>query len=101
MHQSGTDVKKEWYRSIAKFDYQSGELTETFLGENRYVMEPRYARDRHNPDRGWLLTVVFDGDTDASEVWVYDSDRLNQGPVCRLALPQVIPLGFHGTWRGV
>lgn len=101
VHQPGTDVKKEWYRAIAKFDYQSGELTETFLGENRYVMEPRYARDRHNPDRGWLLTVVFDGDTDASEVWVYDSDRLNQGPVCRLALPQVIPLGFHGTWRGV
>lgn len=52
-----------------------------------------------NPDQGWVLTVVYDGDADTSEVWVFDSERLDQEPVCRLSLPQVIPIGFHGTWR--
>lgn len=99
VHQAGTDISKEWFRAIARFDYTTGELTEANLGENRYVMEPLYARDRLNPDQGWVLTVVYDGDTDTSEVWVFDSDRLDQEPVCRLSLPQVIPIGFHGTWR--
>jgi len=99
VHQPGTDITREWYRAIARFDYQSGELTTADCGENNYVMEPLYARDRYHPDQGWVLTVVYDGDTDTSEVWVFDSDRLNQEPVCRLSLPQVIPIGFHGTWR--
>lgn len=99
VHPPGTDVTEEWFRSIARFDYGSGELIEADLGENRYVMEPIYAHDRHNSEQGWVLTVVYDGDTDTSEVWIYDSDRLHQEPVCRLGLPQVIPIGFHGTWR--
>lgn len=99
VHQPGTDITQEWYRAIARFDYQSGELTAADFGEKSYVMEPLYARDRQNPDQGWVLTVVYDGNTDTSEVWVFDSERLNQEPVCRLSLPQVIPIGFHGTWR--
>ncbi len=46
-----------------------------------------------------MITVVFDGDRECSEVWVFDSDRLEQEPVCRLALPSIVPMGFHGTWR--
>jgi hypothetical protein len=42
---------------------------------------------------------ALSGDNDASEVWVFDSERLNQEPVCCLSLLQVIPIGFHGTWR--
>jgi carotenoid cleavage dioxygenase-like enzyme len=69
------------------------------MGENRYPMEPIYAPHPQNPDTGWIVTVVYDGNIDKSEVWVFDSDRLDESPVCRLGLPSVVPMGFHGTWR--
>jgi len=34
-------------------------------------MEPIYAPDTHNPDQGWM-TVVYDGNSHTSEVWVFD-----------------------------
>ncbi len=49
------------------------------------------------PDK--LLALWEGGDRECSEVWVFDSDRLDSEPVCRLALPSIVPMGFHGTWR--
>ncbi|MBD2613479.1 carotenoid oxygenase family protein [Nostoc punctiforme FACHB-252] len=93
------DASKEWFGTIARFDYQTETLTEADLGENRYVTEPIHAQDSQNPEQGWVLTVVYDGNSHSSEVWVFDSDRLDAEPVCILALPSVIPHGFHGTWN--
>jgi all-trans-8'-apo-beta-carotenal 15,15'-oxygenase len=93
------EIGRELFGAIASFDYQTGTLQEADLGVNRYPMEPIFAPNPSNPKTGWLLTVVFDGDHECSEVWVYDSDRLNDQPVCRLALPSIVPMGFHGTWR--
>lgn len=44
--------------------------------------------------------VVYDGKTNRSEAWIFDSERLDDEPVCKLSLPAVVPLGFHGTWKG-
>lgn len=52
-----------------------------------------------NSEQGWILTVVYDGEQDRSEVWIFDSEHLDEEPVCRLGLPEVIPIGFHGTWK--
>jgi carotenoid cleavage dioxygenase-like enzyme len=99
LRRPGVDIGKEPFGAIARFDYQTGTFAEADLGENSYVMEPIYAPDREAPDRGWVMTVVFDGNHDQSEIWIWDGDRLADEPVCRLRLPQVIPLGFHGTWK--
>lgn len=99
LYRKGTDIIRERYDAIARFDYQTGNLTEADLGENRYPSEPIYAPDTDNPNQGWILTVVYDANSDSSEVWVFDSDRLDESPVCRLGLPAVVPLGFHGTWK--
>jgi all-trans-8'-apo-beta-carotenal 15,15'-oxygenase len=64
-----------------------------------YTVEPLYIPDSLNADRGWIMTVVYDGNDRRSEVWIFDFDRLNEAPVCRLGLPSVIPFSFHGTWR--
>ena len=99
LHRQGIDPVKEFFGTIGRFDQTTGTLIEADLGENRYPMEPIYAPDAIDPNQGWVVTVVYDGNTNTSEVWVFDSDRLNEQPVCRLALPEVIPLGFHGTWK--
>ncbi|QSJ20851.1 carotenoid oxygenase family protein [Nostoc sp. UHCC 0702] len=93
------DIASEWFGAIARFDYNSETLTEADLGENRYVTEPIHTQDSQNPNQGWVLTVVYDGNSDSSEVWVFDSDRLDEEPVCKLGLPSVIPYSFHGTWK--
>jgi all-trans-8'-apo-beta-carotenal 15,15'-oxygenase len=89
------------FTAIARFDQQTGELIEANCGEECYPVEPIYAPDAYNSDQGWIITVIYDGKTDQSEVWIFDSNRLNDTPVCRLALPEVIPVGFHGTWKPV
>jgi carotenoid cleavage dioxygenase-like enzyme len=95
----GVDFSTELLGAIARFDYETGTLTVADLGSTRYPSEPIYAPDREHSDRGWIVTVVYDSQNDTSEVWVYDSDRLDAEPICRLALPSVIPFGFHGTWK--
>lgn len=99
LHRLGIDIGQEWFGALARFDHQTGTFTEANLGENRYLVEPTYAPDAQNSGQGWVLTIVFDGNHNSSEVWIFDAGCLDAGPVCRLALPSVIPLGYHGTWK--
>lgn len=99
LHRSGADIREQLYGAIARFDHQTGTLTEADLGKNRYPSEPIYAPDAFNPQQGWVLTVVYDGNSDQSEVWVFDCNALDKEPVCRIKLPSVIPFSFHGTWK--
>lgn len=98
VHSAGAEIAKDVLGAIAHVDLSTGELTEADPGENRYPSEPIYASHPDNPDQGWILTVVFDGTTESSEVWIYDADGLDRAPICRLGLPSIIPLSFHGTW---
>jgi all-trans-8'-apo-beta-carotenal 15,15'-oxygenase len=99
IHRDGTDISQEIFGAIARFDHQTGNFFLADMGENRYPSEPIYAPYPDNPDNGWLLTVVYDGNTDSSEVRIYDSHNLETEPICRLGLPNVIPPSFHGTWQ--
>jgi len=99
LHRPEVDVSQELFGAIARYDHQTDTFTAANLSENFYPSEPIYAPDAANPTQGWVLTVVFDGNQERSEVWVFEGDRLDEPPVCRLALPGVIPLSFHGTWK--
>lgn len=99
LHGKNSDTTREIYSTIARFDHQTNNLQEANLGENRYPTEPIYAPDSLNPNQAWVLTVVYDGNNNQSEIWVFDSETLDDEPVCKLGLPSVVPMGFHGTWK--
>ncbi len=99
IRRSGASISQELFDTVGRFDYQTGTLTEVNLGAHRYPMEPIYAPDALDPNQGWILTVVFDSSSQSSEIWIFDSGHLEEQPVCRMALPTVIPFGFHGTWN--
>ncbi|MCC0176564.1 carotenoid oxygenase family protein [Waterburya agarophytonicola K14] len=99
VHRYGVTVGEELFNAIASFDRQTHNMAIADMGKNCYPSEPVIVPQKDNPERGWLLTVVYDGNTDRSEVRIYQSDRLFDAPVCRLGLPSVIPPGFHGTWK--
>jgi len=98
MYRPQVDIVAERYGAIARLDTQTRNLTIADCGENRYPAEPIYVPDIFS-EKGWIVTVVYDGNSDKSEVWIFDSDGLERAPVCQLELPSVIPLGFHGTWK--
>lgn len=98
VHRYGDKPGPELFKAIACFDRQTSNMAIADLGANCYPSEPILVPCQDNPEQGWLLTVVYDGNTNQSEVRIYQSDRLFESPVCRLALPSVIPPGFHGTW---
>lgn len=99
LHRSGVIHGEELFNTIARFDRQTGEIAIADMGENIYPAEPILVPSPADSEQGWLLTVVYDGNNDSSEVRIYHSDNLGSAPVCRLALPSVIPPGFHGTWK--
>ncbi len=100
VHKLGTILRQEIVGTIGRFDRQNQTLTTAELDRHLYPTEPIHVVDKFDRDRGWILTVVYDGENHQSEVWIYDSDRLDETPVCRLGLPSVVPMGFHGTWKG-
>jgi len=99
IHKSGINPAVEIFGSIGSFNHQTQTLTTANLGENRYPMEPLFVQDIYDYNQGWVLTVVYDGQQNSSEVWIFDAQYLDNEPICRLGLPSVIPNGFHGTWK--
>lgn len=101
IHRKEADMKRELFGAIACFDHHTQTLIEADFGDNHYPTEPIYAPDPENSEQGWILTVVYDGNSHTSEVWIFDSNALDSEPVCKLELPSIIPPGFHGTWRAL
>ncbi|BAZ40873.1 carotenoid oxygenase [Calothrix sp. NIES-4101] len=93
------EMKGELLNAIAHYDYSKDVLTIANLGSNHYPSEPIYVQDKENPLQAWILTVVYNGTEDGSEVWIYDAQKLNEEPICKLKLPDVVPHSFHGTWK--
>ena len=49
-------------------------------------------------DDGWVLSYVYQPETNQSEVLILDSRHFEQEPVARIHLPVRVPAGFHGNW---
>ena len=98
-HRRDADIRQELPGTIACFDHQTQTLTEADLGRNGYAVNPIYVPDPQYPGQGWILTEVFEADSNSSQVWIFDAESLDRDPVCKLALPVVVPFGFHGTWK--
>ena len=47
---------------------------------------------------GWLLATVWRAAETRSDVAVFDTAELAQGPIATVRLPHRVPAGFHGNW---
>ena len=55
------------------------------------------AADGKNEDDGYLMTYVYDANTDSSQFVIMDAASMDNEPVAAIDLPR-IPNGFHGSW---
>jgi hypothetical protein len=49
-------------------------------------------------DDGYILTVLFNGKTEQSELVILDATNISAGPVCRIPLGLGIPHGLYGCF---
>jgi carotenoid cleavage dioxygenase len=84
---------------VGKVDLSTGKLVQSydhgpgrFGGESSFVARGGASEE----DDGYLCTIVWDDNLQRSEFVMVDARTM--GTVARVALPQRVPHGFHGTW---
>ncbi len=88
------------FEGLARYDLATGASQVMPYGPGRFGSEAPFAprAGSTGEDDGYLVSFVHDERAGRSEVVVVDAADLAAGPVCRLALPGRVPLGFHACW---
>lgn len=86
--------------AVAKYDLATGTVTRNPFSDAQIPGEPVFvpASRSSAEDEGWLLTYVYDGTRDASDLVILDATDVAADPVAVISLPQRVPFGFHGSW---
>eukprot|EP00529_Nitzschia_sp_RCC80_P014717 CAMPEP_0113457250 /NCGR_PEP_ID=MMETSP0014_2-20120614/9311_1 /TAXON_ID=2857 /ORGANISM="Nitzschia sp." /LENGTH=728 /DNA_ID=CAMNT_0000348739 /DNA_START=118 /DNA_END=2304 /DNA_ORIENTATION=- /assembly_acc=CAM_ASM_000159 len=94
-------------QGIGKFDVETKTLDEWFPKPYEFCGEPIFAPKSSGEDQndssssrsGYILSVLFNGKTEQSEMIIFDSDRpISDGPVCRIPIGLGVPHGLHGCF---
>lgn len=85
--------------AILKYDLETGKRTSVEVGAGRLPGESSFVPKANatSEDDGYLMTYVFDANTDSSEFAIFDAGSMSNDPVATVELPRV-PFGFHGNW---
>jgi len=85
---------------VIRHDLETGGRTVHHFDDGRvpgeFVFVPRAADAAE--DDGWLMGYVVDPQADTTDLVVLDAHDLAAPAIARVALPQRVPLGFHGNW---
>ena len=86
---------------IVQRDVISGQTRRYDFGTDIVVEEPLFipSSERSEEGEGWLVHTALNKREAATELHVFDAQRLEDGPVTSWRLPYACPLGFHGCWR--
>ena len=97
-----TVSKPGWFlfTGFIKHDLVSGESWTYDLEAGRYASEAPFAPriGASAEDDGYLVSFVTDENTGRSECILLDAARIQDGPVCRIALPHKLCSGTHSCW---
>jgi carotenoid cleavage dioxygenase len=87
-------------RELLKHDLHTGHTLSHDHGAGRSTGEAVFVpRDgAQAEDDGWLLSYVYDANTDLSDLVVVNARDLDGPPQAIVHLPARVPAGFHGNW---
>jgi all-trans-8'-apo-beta-carotenal 15,15'-oxygenase len=84
-------------QAILKLDLASGQQQLWSAAPDGFVGEPVFVPRSPNEAEGWLLTLVFDGRQERSQLVILDAQDISR-PVARLHLKHHVPYGLHGSF---
>ncbi|XP_077252487.1 carotenoid 9,10(9',10')-cleavage dioxygenase 1-like [Tasmannia lanceolata] len=88
---------------ISKRENDSGEMIKVdyhILGENYFCSGAAFVSRNggSEEDDGWIVSFVHNEDTNISQVHIIETQKFDGHPIAKIALPQRVPYGFHGTF---
>ena len=88
------------FDGVIKYDLDTGKSETYEFGKGRYGGEAVFAPrlNASSEDDGWLLTYVYDTNTQTTELVVVNARDLSGETVARVIIPQRVPYGFHAAW---
>lgn len=88
------------FDGLIKYDLNTGKSETYEFGKGRYGGEAVFAPrlNASSEDDGWLVTFVYDENTQTSELVVVNAQDISGETVARVMLPQRVPYGFHASW---
>jgi carotenoid cleavage dioxygenase len=94
------DSQNPLFCGVIKYDFENSKSQTHEFGKNRYGGETVFAPHPRatTEDEGWLVTFVYDENSQRSELLVINAEDMTSEPIARVILPQRVPYGFHGTW---
>lgn len=97
---TGFDVEHVGPQPLFRHDLETGHVVRRELGPHgvpsEAVFVPRAANGAE--EDGWVLSYVYDMETDLSSVMILDAQDFAGEPVAIIELPVRVPLTFHGNW---
>jgi all-trans-8'-apo-beta-carotenal 15,15'-oxygenase len=91
-------------QGIGRYDSEKGSTTSWFPENFQFCGEPMYAPRFKNDgtmvaeDDGYILSVLFDGRSEQSELLIFSANQIDQGPITRIPLGFAIPHGLFGVF---
>jgi len=87
-------------QGITKFDIDSGTRESWFPESYEFCGEPMYAQRRgdDSEDGGYILSTLFNGKDESSELVVLKANDVAAGPIARVPIGIAIPHGYHGCF---
>jgi all-trans-8'-apo-beta-carotenal 15,15'-oxygenase len=85
-------------QGITKIDLMTKEQQTWTAAPTGFVSEPVFVAkpQPQSEDDGWLITLVYEGDRNETDVVILSAIDLSV--VAKLHLPHHLPYGLHGTW---
>jgi carotenoid cleavage dioxygenase len=84
--------------TLNKHDLHAGTSDVRDLGPGRAASEAVFVASGDAEDDGYVLALVYDQATDASELHIVHAQDFTGDPAAVVELPQRVPFGFHGDW---
>ena len=91
-------------QGIGRYDADTGKSTLWMPEDFQFCGEPMYASrsgadmSQAAEDDGYILSVLFDGHLEQSELLVFAASQIEQGPITRIPLGFAIPHGLFGVF---
>lgn len=84
--------------AIAHKDDDSGIRQLWVVPNGDALSEPVFVPRGKEEADGWLLSIAWRAQDEASDLVVLDARDVARGPIGTVRLPQRVPFGFHGNW---
>jgi carotenoid cleavage dioxygenase len=86
------------FDSLAHLDFAHGRRHVYTFPPGDAPGEPVFVPRGAEEGDGWVLSVVYRGAENRSDVAIFEARDIARGPVGLAKLPRRVPFGFHGNW---